>query len=99
MEHLVGYFDEYLDEVIIENEPWLKEQISNVADPVFDYLLRESTTLDEEISLTPVLESLEDTMREPFLESPPPSLARSFLFLSSAIFSSTVIATTCVGCE
>jgi len=71
MEFMVGA----IDDILIELEPWIKEQISAAADPVFDYLLGESQSLHIVISLEPVKEILEDTLREAFLESPPPELA------------------------
>jgi len=75
MEFLDAYLDEYLDDVVTELTPWLKEQISIAAGPYFDYLLGKSQTLNVVISLEPVMNSLKDTLREPFLESPPPELA------------------------
>jgi hypothetical protein len=71
MEYLV----DYIDEVIIELEPWMREQASTVADPVFDYLLGKSQSLNVEISLESVRETLGGTLREAFLESPPAELA------------------------
>ena len=75
MEYLVVYLDEYLDDVIVELEPWLKEELIAAADPILDYLLGESQSLNVVISLEPVMESLKDTLREVFLESPPPEFA------------------------
>ena len=72
MEYLV---DEYLDDAITAIEPWVKQQISAAADPVSDYLLGESRSLNVVISLEPVAEILEDTLKEAFLESPPEELA------------------------
>ncbi|HEY92846.1 MAG TPA: hypothetical protein G4O17_03770 [Dehalococcoidia bacterium] len=71
MEYLV----EYMDDIVAELEPWAKEQVSIAADPVFDYLVGESQSLNVVISLEPVMESLEDTLREAFLESPPSDLS------------------------
>ena len=73
-EYLADYLDEYLDDVITDLEPWLKEQISAAADPTVDYLLGEIQSLNIAISLEPVMESLEDTLREAFLASPPARL-------------------------
>ena len=53
MEYLV---DEYLDDAITAIEPWVKQQISAAADPVSDYLLGESRSLNVVISLEPVAE-------------------------------------------
>ncbi len=66
------YLADYLDDVMIELEPWIKEQAIATADPFFDYLLGESQSLDVVISLEPVMESLHDTLEEAFWESPPP---------------------------
>jgi len=74
MEYLVDYSEEYLDDVIFLNRPWLKEQINVVTDPVVDYLLGESQSLYVVISIKPLLESLEENLIEPFLESPPVKL-------------------------
>ncbi len=69
------YLEEYLDDVIVELEPWIKDQVSIAIGPIVDYLLGESQSLNVVISLEPVRESLKDTLREAFLESPPPELA------------------------
>ena len=71
MEYLV----EYVDDAIAEVEPQLKEQLNAAADPIVDYLLGESQSLNVVISLEPVKENLRDTLKENFLESPPPDLA------------------------
>ncbi len=75
MEGLVEYLDEHLDDVIIELEPWIKEQISVAADPIVDYLLGESQSLNIVISTEPVIDSLRNTLLQALLESPPPDLA------------------------
>ena len=69
------YLAKYMDDIVAELEPWIKEQVSIAADPVFDYLLGESQSLNVVIPLEPVMESLENTLREAFLESPPADLA------------------------
>jgi len=69
------YLAKYMDDIVAELEPWIKEQVSIAADPVFDYLLGESQSLNVVISLDPVMESLENTLSEAFLESPPADLA------------------------
>jgi len=70
----IGFLAEYIDDVIIELEPEIKNQISASADPILDYLLGESQSFNVVISLEPVMESLEDSLREAFLESPPAEL-------------------------
>ena len=69
------YLVEYMDDIVAEIEPWVKEQVIIAADPVFDYLVGESQSLNVVISLEPVMESLEDTLKEAFLESPPADLS------------------------
>ena len=69
------FLTKYLDAAIVELEPMIKEELTAAADPIFDYLLGESQSLSVVISLEPVMESLKDTLREAFLESPPPELA------------------------
>ncbi len=71
----VKYLAEYVDEIIIELEPWLKEQASAMADPIFSYLLGESQNLNVLVSMEPVREALDNTLRAVFLESPPAELA------------------------
>jgi hypothetical protein len=68
MEYLV----DHLDDVMTELEPWIKEQATIAADPIFDYLLGESQSLNVVISLEPVMASLNNTLKEAFLASPPP---------------------------
>lgn len=71
VEYLVGY----VDEIIIELEPWMREQAGIVAAPVFDYLLGISQNIDLSVSLEPVKDALGDNLKEIFLESPPAELA------------------------
>jgi len=75
MEPLVEYLDKPLDDTLTELEPWIKEQISTAADPILDYLLGESQSLSVVIPLEPVKESLEDNLRQAFLQSPPSELS------------------------
>ncbi len=65
----------YLDDVATELEPWLKEQVANAIGPIYDYILGQSQSLELRISLEPVKESLENTLRQAFLEAPPVELA------------------------
>jgi hypothetical protein len=71
----MGGLVEYVDDALAELEPWLKEQANIVAEPILEYLLGKSQSLSVVISMEPVAEILENTMREPFLESPPEELA------------------------
>ena len=77
-DYLGLYLDEHLRDVITELEPWLKEQIRAATGPTVDYLLGESRSLSIVIPMEPVLEVLEDTLREAFLASPPAELAGLF---------------------
>ena len=65
---------EHLDDAIAELEPTIKEALIAAADPILDYLLGESQSISVVISLEPIIENLEDTLREAFLESPPAEL-------------------------
>jgi hypothetical protein len=68
------YLVEYVDEILIELEPWVREQVDIAADPAFDYLLGVSQNINISVSLEPVKDELGDTLREAFLESPPAEL-------------------------
>ncbi len=65
---------ERLDDIVAELEPTIKEELIDAADPILDYLLGESQSISVVISLEPIIENLEDTLREAFLESPPAEL-------------------------
>jgi len=69
------FLTEHLDNIIAELEPVIKEELTAAADPILDYLLGESQSISVVISLEPVAETLEDALRDAFLESPPAALA------------------------
>ena len=71
MEFLV----EQVDDIIADLEPTIKEELIAAADPLLDYLVGESQGVSIEISLEPMVEELEDTLKEALLESPPAELA------------------------
>ncbi len=74
MEFMVGV----IDDILIELEPWIKEQISTAADPVADYLLGESPSLNIVISTEPLIARLKENrenMLQALLESLPPEVA------------------------
>lgn len=71
----LSYLSEYVDDAIAALEPTIREEVKVAADPVLDYLLGERESLSIVISLEPVIESLEDSLREAFLKSPPPDYA------------------------
>lgn len=77
IEQWLGGFpiEPYLDDVATELEPWIKGQASNAIRPIYDYILGQGQSPELIISLEPVRESLENTLRQAFLESPPPELA------------------------
>ncbi len=75
MEFVVEYADEYIDDVITELEPTIKKELIAAADPIADCLIGENRSFNIIISLGPVTESLGNTLREAFLESPPEELA------------------------
>jgi len=72
---LEKYLDDVFTELEPELEPWLKEQLVAAADPILDYLLGESQSLNVAIPLEPVKESLKDSLWQAFLRSPPPEFA------------------------
>ena len=71
----MGVLVDYLDDAVAELEPVIKGELVTAADPILDYLLGESQNISIVISLEPIIETLEDTLREAFLESPPAELA------------------------
>jgi len=66
---------EQVDDIIAELEPTIKEELIAAADPILDYLVGESQSVSIEISLEPIVEELEGTLKETLLESPPAELA------------------------
>ncbi len=66
---------EVLDGTITDLEPWMQEQVTDIADSAYDYLTGSSQSLSVVISLDPVKESLRDNLWQAFLESLPPELA------------------------
>ena len=66
--------DEVLDDVLTGLEPWLKEQIGDVVDTVYDYLLGRSQSLSLVVDLEPVKEDVRDELRQSLLTSPPAGL-------------------------
>lgn len=74
-DYMKKYLLESLDKAIIELKPWIKNQVSAAADPVWDYLLGENRSLNVLITLEPAKESLRNNVMEAFLKSPPPELA------------------------
>ncbi len=69
------FLAEHLDDVIADLEPTIKEQISAAAGPLLDYLLGLKESVSIVISLEPVVESLEDALREVLMEQLPSEYA------------------------
>jgi hypothetical protein len=65
----------YLDEALPAIDPWLTEQVDAASEPLVDYLLGNTSTLHISIYLEPMKDTLEQSLREAFLGSPPPELA------------------------
>ena len=66
---------EVLDDTITDLEPWMQEQVTDIAYSAYDYLTGSSQSLSVVIPLDPVKESLRDNLWQAFLESPPAELA------------------------
>lgn len=69
------YIYKSLDKLITDNKPWLKQQVALNADPILDYLAGISQSFNVTISLNPLKANMENTLRQAFLQSPPPELA------------------------
>lgn len=69
------YLLPYADDIIVNLDPWVKEQLTTYADPIFDYLLGRTSTLDVDVSLSPLKSNLEDTLKTDFFNSPPSALS------------------------
>ena len=65
-----------LDKAIAELEPAIKAELVAAAGPIVDYLLGISQSLDVEISMEPVVESLREPLKEAFIESLPPEVTQ-----------------------
>ena len=64
-----------LDDTLLENEPWIKEQVNKAIYTFYDYILGKSQSLNLTISIMPIKDSLAANLKEAVLESPPPQLA------------------------
>ena len=71
----VEFAAEALDATVVELEPWIKEQVSDVVFSGYDYLLGRSQHLNVIIPMEPVVDSLKSNLKESLLASPPPELA------------------------
>jgi hypothetical protein len=69
---------EHLDDIIAELIPTITDEIAAAADPLLDYLLGESQSLDITISLQPLVDSLSEQLDAQMLEIPPEAIAPYF---------------------
>lgn len=73
-----SYFQDYLqaslDDIIVKIEPLVIEDVANAAPQIVDYILGESQDLIVAISVDPMLATIENDLREVFLDSPPTEL-------------------------
>lgn len=69
-----SYMTEAVDNTITELEPWIKEQIHTSIYSGYGYLLGKRQSLNLEIPLAPLKDSLKNNLREAILQSPPPEL-------------------------
>lgn len=63
-EGMVPIIEGLLDDVITELKPTIKAELTAAADPILDYMLRQSQSLNVVISLEPVREKLKDALSE-----------------------------------
>ncbi len=69
------FMTEAIDDTIADLEPWMKEQVNASIYSGYDYFMGRSQNLSIVISMEPMKESLRDSLRDAFLQSPPPELA------------------------
>jgi len=69
------FLTDEIDDAIADFEAMVKEEIGNSADQILDYMLGERTGISITISLTPIIDDLEDSLREAFMEDLPPEYA------------------------
>jgi len=68
------FMAEYVDDVVNDLEPWMREQVSTAVYAGYDYLLGKSESLSLVIDMGPMKQSLRDSAWQAFLASPPPEL-------------------------
>ncbi|UCE97121.1 MAG: hypothetical protein JSV74_03875 [Dehalococcoidia bacterium] len=61
----------HIDDIVLDLEPWLKEQVTNNIPPTYDYVLGFRQDTDIVIQLDPVKEMIRNSLRQDFLNSPP----------------------------
>lgn len=65
------FFKDVVYEVLADHEPWLKEQFSTAVHEGYDYLLKETDSLEIEIPLESIKESVRESLWLHFLEKIP----------------------------
>lgn len=68
----MGFMAEYLDDVVADLEPWIRDQVSTAVYAGHDYLLGKSESLSLVIDMEPMKETVRDSLWQALLESPPP---------------------------
>ncbi len=71
----MGFMAEYLDDVVADLGPWIRDQATTAVYAGYDYLLGKSESLSLVIDMEPMKESLRDSAWQAFLESPPLELS------------------------
>ena len=69
------FLTDEIDDAIADFEATVKEELGNSADQILDYMLGERASISVTISLTPIIDDLEDSLREAFMEQLPPEYA------------------------
>jgi len=69
------FLKEAIYNVISDQEPWIKEQVSAAIYSGYDFLLGKSESLILIISLGPLKEDLRESLRQAFMQSLPPQLS------------------------
>jgi len=69
------YITEIIDDTFADLEPWVREQLHTSIYSGYDYLLGKKQSLNLEIPLEPLKDSLKNNLRGAILQSPPPELA------------------------
>jgi len=70
----MGFVAEYLDDMITDLEPWIREQERAAVYTGYDYLLGRSQSLSLVIDMEPMKQSLRDSLWQALSASPPPEL-------------------------
>jgi len=74
MEFLSSYITSAIDDMVINQEPYIKQQLKNAAGPIADYITGQTETFNIGISTEPLLEDLRTNMLDNVDELPIPGL-------------------------